>query len=59
MIHLLDFLQNCDFFRKPYLSSRPKGEIWKTKHRKIKSVNPPPEAIGAVKMFPWLVLIFL
>jgi hypothetical protein len=19
MIHLLDFLQNCDFFRKPYL----------------------------------------
>jgi len=19
MIHLLDFLQNCDFFRKPYI----------------------------------------
>jgi len=24
----------------------------KTKHRKIKSVNPPPDAIGAVKIFP-------
>jgi len=22
MIHLLDFLQNCDFFRKPYLTDR-------------------------------------
>ena len=28
-------------------------------HRKIKSVNPPRDAIGAVKIFPWLVLIFL
>jgi len=24
----------------------------KTKHRKIKSVNHPPDAIGAVKIFP-------
>ena len=26
---------------------------------KIRSVNPPPDAIGAVKIFPWLVLIFI
>jgi len=33
MIHLLDFLQNCDFFRKPYLSDRQSSFIFYLVHQ--------------------------
>ena len=36
-----------------------KGTTPKTKHSKIKSVNPSPDAIGVMVIFPWLILIFL